>query len=96
MATPTGSSGDLPAEAQEGAGPPRVPRWVKVLGAVVVGLVLLAVILQVTGVAGDHGPGRHASQVHGSAGKADTPPIDGAPVLPWPLRRWRSTQTSGS
>lgn len=51
-------------------GPPGVPRWVKLLAAVVVGLVLVAVILQVTGVAGDHGPGRHGPRLHGSTGGA--------------------------
>jgi cytochrome b561 len=41
--------------------PPRMPRWVKI-SAIVVG-VLLAVflVLQLTGVAGQHGPGRHFS-----------------------------------
>ena len=38
-----------------------MPRWVKI-SAIVVG-VLLAVflVLQLTGIAGDHGPGRHFS-----------------------------------
>ena len=39
---------------------PSTPRWVKVGGTIVIALILLFVILQLTGVAGDHGPGRHA------------------------------------
>ena len=37
------------------------PRWVKVSGIIVLILVVLFIILQLTGVAGDHGPGRHAA-----------------------------------
>lgn len=41
--------------------PPRMPRWVKV-GAIIIGiLVVLFVILQLAGIGGDHGPGRHLS-----------------------------------
>ncbi len=36
------------------------PRWVKVFGIVVLVLVVLFAVLQLTGVAGRHGPGRHA------------------------------------
>ena len=42
--------------------PPGMPRWVKVSGAVVLASVLLFVILRLTGLGGDHGPGRHMSQ----------------------------------
>ena len=42
--------------------PPGMPRWVKVSGAVVLTLILLFVILRLTGLGGDHGPGRHMSQ----------------------------------
>ena len=39
--------------------PPRMPRWVRT-AAIVVGVLLLAfLVLQLTGVAGQHGPGRH-------------------------------------
>ena len=41
--------------------PPRRPRWVTVAAVVVGLLVLLFVVLQVTGIAGEHGPGRHLS-----------------------------------
>ena len=41
--------------------PPRMPRWVKV-SAIVVGLLLLVfLVLHLTGVAGQPGPGRHFS-----------------------------------
>jgi hypothetical protein len=40
---------------------PGMPRWVKVTAIVVGVLILLFVILQLTGLAGQHGPGRHLS-----------------------------------
>ncbi len=39
--------------------PPRTPRWVRVSGTIAIVLVLLIVILKITGVGGNHGPGRH-------------------------------------
>ena len=39
--------------------PPRMPRWVKVAAIVVGALVLIFIVLQLTGVGGQHGPGRH-------------------------------------
>ncbi len=41
--------------------PPRAPRWVKVAAIVVGVLVLLFIVLQLLGVGGAHGPGRHSS-----------------------------------
>lgn len=41
--------------------PPGMPRWVKVAAIVVGLLVLVVLILQLTGVAGEHGPGMHSS-----------------------------------
>jgi hypothetical protein len=38
-----------------------MPRWVKVTALVVGLLILIGVVLQVTGLAGDHGPGMHSS-----------------------------------
>lgn len=35
------------------------PRWVKVFGIIALVVVVLLIILQLTGVAGDHSPGRH-------------------------------------
>ena len=37
-----------------------MPRWVKISLLVVGALVLVFVLANITGVAGDHGPGRHA------------------------------------
>jgi hypothetical protein len=41
--------------------PPGTPRWVKVTAIVVGLLILLFLVLQLTGIAGEHGPGMHAS-----------------------------------
>ncbi len=35
------------------------PRWAKAFGIIVIVVVLLFVVLQVTGIGGRHGPGRH-------------------------------------
>ena len=45
----------------ERAAPPGIPRWVKISAVAVGVLILLFLILQLTGIAGEHGPGRHAS-----------------------------------
>jgi hypothetical protein len=42
--------------------PPTTPRWVKVSGIIVITLVLLVVIMKLTGIGGNHGPGRHLSE----------------------------------
>lgn len=39
--------------------PPSTPRWVKIFGIIAIVLVLLFIIIQLTGIGGDHGPGRH-------------------------------------
>lgn len=44
-----------------GDAPPSLPRWVTIAAIVVGVLILLVVILQLTGFAGDHGPGMHSS-----------------------------------
>ena len=59
-------------DAGHGA-PPRMPRWVKVAWITVGLLVLLFVVLQLTGIGGEHGPGRHMS---GTA-----TPTSGAPTV---------------
>jgi hypothetical protein len=51
-------------EHQTGTGrgsPPGMPRWVKIAAIIVGVLILLFVILQLTGIGGEHGPGRHMS-----------------------------------
>lgn len=49
------------------------PRWVKLLGMSALGLLLLGVILVVTGVAGDHGPGRHMAEGDSAAAAHRSP-----------------------
>lgn len=41
--------------------PPGMPRWAKITAITGGVLILLFLILQLTGVAGQHGPGRHMS-----------------------------------
>lgn len=41
------------------SGPPSTPRWVKVFGIIFIVLVVLAGIILITGIGGEHGPGRH-------------------------------------
>ena len=45
----------------DGGKPPGMPRWVKVTAIVVGVLILVFLVLQLTGIAGNHGPGRHSS-----------------------------------
>ncbi|MGH3391484.1 MAG: hypothetical protein ACRDOO_21660 [Actinomadura sp.] len=39
--------------------PPRMPRWVKIPMIVIGALLVLFVALQLAGLGGEHGPGRH-------------------------------------
>jgi len=59
---------------------PGTPRWVKVSATIAIVLAVLLVILQLTGVIGRHGPGRHGtSSGHGppsSILEGHTPPGD--------------------
>ena len=50
-----------PLPSETGATPPGMPRWVKVAAIVVGLLILVFLVLQLTGLAGDHGPGMHSS-----------------------------------
>ena len=51
-----------PSESRrEADAPPGTPRWVKVTAIVVGLLILVVVVLQLTGVAGEHDPGMHSS-----------------------------------
>ncbi|MFF0950825.1 hypothetical protein ACFYE9_25110 [Rhizobium leguminosarum] len=43
----------------DGPAYPGMPRWVKISGAVLAMAILLAAVLMVSGVGGQHGPGRH-------------------------------------
>jgi cytochrome b561 len=58
--------------------PPGMPRWVKVAALVVGLLVLLFVVLRLTGIAGEHGPGRHMSGT--TAPSVGTPTVAPVPV----------------
>ncbi len=60
----------------------RTPRWVKVFGIIVVVVVLLVVVVLVTGLGGEHGPGRHMPS--GDAG-GDTPPASVTEDLTSPI-----------
>ena len=51
---------------ETGVGPERgsnsgTPRWVKVFGITALVVIVLVVVVALTGLGGDHGPGRHAS-----------------------------------
>lgn len=62
------------AKGMDGQGPPKVPRWVKVVG-IVAGVVLLLAIAALAFGGGQHGPGRHfSSQSGNSHGSNHTPP----------------------
>ncbi|MDT0278223.1 hypothetical protein [Blastococcus goldschmidtiae] len=56
--------------------PPGMPRWVKISALAVGALVLLFLILQIAGIGGEHGPGRHMSgSAPGSATTTDGPSL---------------------
>lgn len=81
---PTPDSGD-DLNVGPGREYPGIPRWVKVFGIIVIIVVLLLIIILVTGVGGEHGPGRHIIPSGDTGG--DTPPIEqsdglGAHTLP--------------
>ena len=50
---------DPPAGGSDPEAGPGMPRWVKLFLLVGLAMVLLFAVATVTGVAGDHGPGRH-------------------------------------
>jgi hypothetical protein len=60
--------------------PYSTPRWVKIAGIIALGLVLLIGIVLLTGVGGDHGPGRHLPS--GAPG-GHTSPIAHGLQQPW-------------
>ena len=51
--------------------PYRTPRWVKIIGIIALVLVLVLGILHLTGLGGNHGPGRHLP----SGGAGDARPL---------------------
>lgn len=54
----TGSASETPAEESAPGNPPGLPRWVKVLAAGAL-LVLVTAVLVALLVGGEHGPGMH-------------------------------------
>jgi hypothetical protein len=67
---PYPGSGDVPRGGPDRGSPAGTPRWVKVLGIIIVVLLLLVGIMVLIG--GEHGPGRHAPPA-----RVDTPPASG-------------------
>ena len=65
---------------------PGTPRWVKVFGAIIVFVLILAALLMHLRGPGGHGPRRHGAARHRSpsATPAPTPtaPVPSAPTLP--------------
>lgn len=57
----------------------RTPRWVKIFGIVALVLTLLVVVVLVTGLGSEHGPGRHTppieQEMQPDAPTGHTPPI---------------------
>ena len=53
-------------EVSDSESPPSMPRWVKVLGAVTVIVILLAIVAMIL-AGGKHGPGRHLHGDHAAA-----------------------------
>jgi hypothetical protein len=51
----------------DGAPTTGAPRWVKMLGVLALALLVVFLVLQLTGVGGNHGPERHLSFGPGSA-----------------------------
>ena len=51
--------GPEPQRAPDGY--PGTPRWVKVIGVVLVAILLIAAFIVVTGLGGPHGPQRHGA-----------------------------------
>jgi hypothetical protein len=67
--TPYPDTADDPGPGPDRRSTGGMPPWVKVSLIIVAVLVALFVVLNLTGLGGDHGPGRHV----GPAGGAQTP-----------------------
>ncbi len=59
-------------------GPAQMPRWVKVAALIIGLLVVLFVVVKLTGIGGEHGPGRHMSGT--TAPSVGTPTLAHAPA----------------
>lgn len=84
-----GDTGDDTRVRPDRGSPPGIPLWMKVSGIIVIALVLVFVILKLTGLGGDHGPGRHIPS--GDAG-GDTPAIEFGSVG-WPANADETART---
>jgi hypothetical protein len=73
---------DTYEDSNAGLGPDRpltgAPRWVKVFGIIALSLAVLFIGLKVTGLGGNHGPGRHG----GGGTTPSSVPDDGARTPP--------------
>lgn len=49
-----------PAQEADREGPPAIPRWVKLMGVIVLVALVLVGVMLLTGGVGGHGPGRHS------------------------------------
>jgi hypothetical protein len=76
-------SADIAGDADSGVTPDHelttgAPRWVKILGIVVLGLAVLFVGLKIAGIGPEHGPGRHSggssTPSGATTGGSHTPP----------------------
>lgn len=65
MTDPERQPGDAEARPADRP-PPRMPRWVLITLVVVGVLVAVLIVLELSGVAGDHGPGGEPPVEHGS------------------------------
>ena len=65
--------GSTPADATPTTG---MPRWVKITLIVVAAMIALAVVVKVTGLGGEHGPGRHMNgrMNHGAPSSVEPAP----------------------
>jgi hypothetical protein len=76
--TPSSGAGEDTGVAPDHGSPPRMPGWVK-WSAIVIGiLIVVFVVLQLTGLGGEHGPGRHKSP--GGAGAPSVSVIEAGPA----------------
>ena len=79
MTDPASSSeaGPEPRARPDAGSRPPMPRWVKVFGLIALVLVVAVLTLMLTGVLGEHGPGRHLPG--GDKPERHTPPIEHGP-----------------
>ena len=66
------------ADGLEPTGPPAMPRWVKVSLIVVGTLLLVVVVLKLTGLTGQHGPGRHGADIQALTAATAATRVDAA------------------